>query len=158
MRALASPVRLQVLSLLTGTPMSAAELARELDVAHAAASYHLRRLADAGLVELAEERVHRGGRERRYRACPRPLTAAPGDRVLLAEALAGQLRRRTADHDDALPETTADAELWVDPELYADVVVRVRAALQDLHDAARPPRTEGTRRVAATVALFGMRT
>ncbi|MCW2605478.1 MAG: transcriptional regulator [Frankiales bacterium] len=156
MRALASPVRLQVLSLLTGTALSAAELARELDVAHAAASYHLRRLADAGLVELAEERVHRGGRERRYRATPRRLVAAPGDRALLAEALAEQLRRRTASREEAVPETTADAELWVDPDCWADVVVRVRAALQDLHDAARPPREPGTQRVAATVALFGM--
>src|SRR5260221_10365724 len=66
-RARAHPLRLRMLSLLTGAALSAAELARELEVSQALASYHLRQLADAGLVELVEERSRRGGRERRYR-------------------------------------------------------------------------------------------
>ena len=48
LRAIAHPVRLRMLSVLTGTAMSAADLARTLDLSHANASYHLRRLADAG--------------------------------------------------------------------------------------------------------------
>src|ERR1035438_78848 len=67
LRALAHPLRLRMLSLLTGAAMSAAELARELGVSQALASYHLRQLADAEAVELAEERSRRGGKERRYR-------------------------------------------------------------------------------------------
>ena len=39
LRATAHPVRLQILSLLTGAEMSAAEVARELDLTHANASY-----------------------------------------------------------------------------------------------------------------------
>jgi DNA-binding transcriptional ArsR family regulator len=67
LRALAHPVRLQMLSLLTGAPMSAAEVARELGLTHANASYHLRQLFAAGqLVEAGEETI-RGGRAKRYR-------------------------------------------------------------------------------------------
>jgi len=98
LRALAHPVRLRIVSLVWNVPMSAAELARELGVSHALASQHLRRLDAVGLVELAEVRANRGGRERRYRAVHgSPLSdqrheAAP----LLAEALAGNLRDRAA--------------------------------------------------------------
>ncbi|MGW2857569.1 helix-turn-helix domain-containing protein, partial [Streptomyces sp. NPDC001215] len=52
LRALAHPVRLRMLSLMWPGPMSAAELARELDISHALASQHLRRLDTVGLVEL----------------------------------------------------------------------------------------------------------
>ncbi|OPG04279.1 winged helix-turn-helix domain-containing protein, partial [Microbispora sp. GKU 823] len=68
LRALAHPVRLRMLSLMWGAPMSAAELSRELGISHALASHHLRCLDEAGLAELAGVRVRRGGRERRYRA------------------------------------------------------------------------------------------
>ena len=67
LRALAHPVRLRILSLLTGTALSAAEIARELGISHANASYHVRQLAAAGeLVEAGEERI-RGGVAKRYR-------------------------------------------------------------------------------------------
>jgi DNA-binding transcriptional ArsR family regulator len=49
-RALAHPVRLRMMALTRMTPMSGAELARELGIPHALAARHLRRLADAGLV------------------------------------------------------------------------------------------------------------
>jgi DNA-binding transcriptional ArsR family regulator len=67
MRAVAHPVRLRILSLLTGAEMSAAEIGRELGIAHASASYHLRVLAEAGeVVEAGEEHI-RGGVAKRYR-------------------------------------------------------------------------------------------
>jgi DNA-binding transcriptional ArsR family regulator len=159
LRALAHPLRLQLLSLLTGAPMSAAEVARELDLAHAAASYHLRQLLAAGLVEVVEERSNRGGRERRYKPTPsrsRPEAETVEARTLLTAALAEELRRRAAAIEPAAPSTFADAELWVSPEVLVDVRDRVHAAMQLLHEAARPPREDGTRRVGATVALFGM--
>ena len=61
LRALAHPVRLQILSLLTGAELSAAEVARELGLTHANASYHLRTLHAAG--ELIDRR--RGAHPRR---------------------------------------------------------------------------------------------
>src|SRR5215831_21075892 len=67
LRAGAHPLRLRIMSLLTGAEMSAAEVARELDINHANASYHLRVLAEAGqVVEAGEERI-RGGVAKRYR-------------------------------------------------------------------------------------------
>ena len=61
LRATAHPLRLQMLSLLTGAELSAAEVARELDVSQANASYHLRLLLDAGLLVIASEENVRGG-------------------------------------------------------------------------------------------------
>ena len=49
-----------------------------------------------------------------------------------------------------------DAELWVGPEDLAAVQAAAFEASTRLHDAARPPRTEGTHRVALTLALFEM--
>ena len=159
LRALAHPLRLRLLSLLTGVPMSAAEVARELGLAHAAASYHLRQLLAAGLVEVAEERRNRGGRERVYRPVSsprRPEEETVEARQVLTAALVEELRRRAALTDVAAPSTYADAELWVSDEVLLDVRDRVHQAMRLLHDAARPPRSEGTRPVNATVALFGM--
>ena len=103
LRARAHPLRLRMLSLLTGAAMSAAELGRELGVSQALASYHLRQLADAEVVELAEQRSRRGGRERRYRYRVPPHTGdqpspdAEGH-ALFVEAVIEELRlaRRTA--------------------------------------------------------------
>jgi DNA-binding transcriptional ArsR family regulator len=58
MRAMAHPLRLRILSLLTGSEMTAADVARELGLTHANASYHLRHLLAAGTIEIAgEERI-----------------------------------------------------------------------------------------------------
>jgi len=67
LRALAHPVRLRILSLLTGADLTAADVARELGITHANASYHLRFLLDAGEIVVSGEESIRGGRARRYR-------------------------------------------------------------------------------------------
>lgn len=159
LRALAHPLRLRMLSLLTGAPMSAAELARELGGTHANASYHLRQLLLAGLVELDEQRMVRGGRERRYRTAPeQPVLGQADDRAqgLWPVAAAAELRRRWPDRDRDAPRVHADAELWVEPEVWAQVVEHVQAGMALLHASARPPRTAGTIRTSATVSVFGM--
>ena len=56
-----------MLSLLTATAMSAAEVGRELGITHANASYHLRLLADAELIVVEGEEQIRGGPAKRYR-------------------------------------------------------------------------------------------
>jgi DNA-binding transcriptional ArsR family regulator len=156
LRALAHPLRLRVLSLLTGAPMSAAQIARELDVTHANASYHLRQLHTAGLVEIAEERSTRGGQERRYRPTPYKTHPKTKDRTLLAAAMAEELTRRSALADPKGRGTSADAELWVDPQLWEQTLDEVQRLMVLLHEHAQPPRTPGTQRISATVSLFGM--
>jgi DNA-binding transcriptional ArsR family regulator len=155
LRALAHPVRLRMLTLMWPGPMSAAELARELDISHALASQHLRRLDAAGLVELAEERVRRGGRERRYRTVHgTPLSDQRAGTPLLAEALTHTLRERAARRRPGEEGVTVDAELWVEPRVWQDVRRRLAALATELHDAAHPPHTPGTTPVGISVMAF----
>lgn len=160
LRALAHPLRLRMLSLLTGAPLSAAELARELDVSQALASYHLRRLHAAGAVEAAGEGRNRGGRERRYRYRPPPLdgplpdadddAAAP----LFVEAACGEARRRSIERAPASRGLSVDAELWLAPDDWVELRDRIATASVELHERARPPHDPGAVRVNATVLLF----
>lgn len=167
LRALAHPARLQILSLLTGTAMSAAEVAREIGTTQANASYHLRRLRDVGEVEVAEEVTIRGGRARRYR-CP-PAAAWPADSSPptghpvagpeergFFSALAQELLRRSRGRRLDGRSINTDAELWVPEELWDEVVARVADLSRELHEQARPPRTPGTVRTSTTLALFTM--
>jgi DNA-binding transcriptional ArsR family regulator len=161
LRALAHPLRLRILSLLTGAVMSAAEVARELGETQANVSYHLRRLHAAGLLEIAEEIQIRGGRAKRYRhdpaSGPRMTSDNPDDDRLLVAALAEELRRRAEQRSFDGPSTRTDAEVWVDPAVWAQVVEQARELSRVLHDAAEAPRAPGTVRVSATLALFEMR-
>jgi DNA-binding transcriptional ArsR family regulator len=165
LRALAHPIRLRILSLLTGAPMTAAEVARELGLTHANASYHLRQLNAVGALEIAGEEHIRGGVAKRYRHVPdlndgpRRVPGQdyrPGRRAVYS-AMAAELRRR-AKHvaDNPGRAHLTDAELWVDPDVWADVRARVQAASDTLHRSALAPRAPGAIRVNATMALFEM--
>lgn len=168
LRVVAHPLRLRMLSLLTGTAMSAAELSRELRVSHALASYHLRQLAKTEFLEISEVRSHRGGREVRYRYRNEPvasgaaraddLSLLPSALVQLAEALSIELRRRSAaaSSNPTLSPLATDAEVWVAPGQWADLRRSLDAELRRLHEIAQPPRTSGTVRVSVTTALFEM--
>jgi len=164
LRAVAHPVRLQVLSLLTGTELSAAEVARELGITHANASYHLRVLLDAGELEIASEEKIRGGVAKRYRhpwqqglGGQNPKRASLEDRTVYVRAMAEELvRRARRTRVGGARGGLTDAELWVTPEDYRAVEEAITAASSRLHASAKPPRTEGTIRVSLTAALFEM--
>jgi len=170
MRALAHPLRLRMLSLLTGAELSAAEVARELGTTQANASYHLRRLAAAGMVADAGEVAVRGGRAHRYRHVPDGAVAddaagtqrprADAARAALAHdvvrALAAELVRRDLERDTSRTAHLTDAELWVEPAVWAQVLQQVHHASVRLHGQALPPRTPGTVRVNASMVLFAM--
>jgi DNA-binding transcriptional ArsR family regulator len=161
MRATAHPVRLQILSLLTGAELSAAEIARELDLTHANASYHLRTLADAGLVVEAGEEKIRGGVAKRYRhpwdqadmAGKRP---SPEDVAQQVQAMASELVRRFRSREPKGPSWLTDAEMWVAPEVWEEVLSLVHTASRLVHAEAKPPRTPGTVHVNLTAAAFEM--
>ncbi|MEU7903686.1 helix-turn-helix domain-containing protein [Actinoplanes sp. NPDC049118] len=164
LRAMAHPVRLRMLSLLTSAPLTAADVARELGLTHANASYHLRNLLAAGLIVQAGEEHIRGGVAKRYRYDAdrgrdhEPSLGERGadsQRALFA-AVANELVRRTAEADWNVGGSMVDAELWVDPEVWREVRDRIAQAARDLHDAARPPRTPGTVRTSSTIAMFRM--
>lgn len=163
LRVMAHPLRLQMVSLLAGAPFSAAELARELGISQAAASYHLRQLHGAGAVTLLEVRPKRGGRERVYAYAP---PAGAGDHTsadsegyqLFAEAVATELRRRRHELLPGSPRVGVDAELWVEPSDWREAVDAVRAASLRLHERAQRPRAAGTVRVSMSAAMFQMTT
>lgn len=163
MRATAHPVRLQILSLLTGTEMSAAEVARELDITHANASYHLRFLAENGLVVEAGEEKIRGGVAKRYRhpwdqtdmVGPRP---SPEDTQSYVRAMGEEMIRRFLRRQPGTKSFLTDAEMWVTPEVWSRVEKLVRQASRLVHAEAQPPRAPGTVHVNLTAAAFEMTT
>jgi len=158
LRAIGNPRRLRILSLVAGRDMSAAQLARELGVNHASASYHLRRLEAAGLVEVAETRRNRGATERCYRQWQR---AGPeGERAsqpeswrALLSAICVELQRR-GQETAAAPKWVFDGELWVSPDALGAARAAVGEALDGLQAAAGEPSTERSARVSATALLF----
>lgn len=176
LRATAHPIRLRLLSLLTGVAMSAAEAGRELGLSQATASYHLRVLERVGLVEVTEVVRIRGGEAKRYRhlSSARPFAVVPAttsgsgagddsddgaaddERARYVQALADELSRRSPRRTTG-PQVSTDAELWVDAETWHRVVRHVGHASALLHAAARRPRTPGTSPVSMTAALFPMK-
>lgn len=61
------PIRLRIVQALVGAPMTPLQLKDRLgDVAQATLYRHINQLADAGLLEVVEERSIRGGVERTY--------------------------------------------------------------------------------------------
>ena len=163
LRATAHPVRLRILSLLTASSLSAAEIARELDLTHANASYHLRVLADAGaVVEAGEEKI-RGGVAKRYRhqwdeyrtqPTGGGTSAGPADGQAYVRAIADELVRRFGQRAPRTPAIATDADLWVTPTVWDEVRSLVERASTLLHAEAQPPRADGTLHVNLTAAAF----
>ena len=69
---MAHPLRMQILMLLDERVASPNELAKELQEPLGNVSYHVRTLADFGLVKLVRKRPRRGAIEHFYRAVTRP--------------------------------------------------------------------------------------
>ena len=67
-KALAHPVRVQILSSLEDRVASPSRLAEELDVPLGTVSYHVRILAGLSLIELVDQKQRRGAIEHYYRA------------------------------------------------------------------------------------------
>jgi DNA-binding transcriptional ArsR family regulator len=164
LRATAHPLRLRIISLLTGAAMCAAEVARELDVTQANASYHLRLLERAGLIRVVGEERIRGGIARRYRfeASSQPSVTRDTHQDLGAEAhaplfaaLALAMRERSTQWAPG-PGVNTDADMWVSREVWQQVVTLVGQASHLLHASAEPSRTKGTVHVSMSAALFQM--
>ncbi|WP_426245253.1 ArsR/SmtB family transcription factor [Nocardioides sp. LHG3406-4] len=162
LRATAHPVRLRIMSLLTGTAMSAAEVSRELGISHANASYHLRTLLDVGeLVEAGEEKI-RGGLAKRYRyphehggrpaKGPRP---SPEEFTTYLKAVHREVERRSHLPRER-PGFSSDLEGWVPPEVWEEASALLMQVSRLLHDNNTAPRTEDTVHVSVTLTAFSM--
>ena len=90
---MAHPMRARILAALDGRELSPVEMAKELGATLGIVSYHVRVLADAGVVELARTTARRGAIQHHYRL--RESGAVSGSVALTAERadrLAGELR------------------------------------------------------------------
>lgn len=160
---MAHPLRLQMLSLLTGAELSAAEVARELDITQANASYHLRVLESAGLLAHAGEEKVRGGVAKKYRHPWDDDTPGRGrkhsagdDHRAVVQAVAHELVRRSGSRAEGTTSNLTDAEVWVQPSVWDEVQTLAQQASRLLHAQAQPPRTPETVHVNMTAALFQM--
>ena len=159
LRATAHPVRLRIMSLLTAQAMSAAEGARELELTHANASYHLRVLHDIGELVVESEEKIRGGTAKRYRYdASRELadrTSGIDDRIAYARANAVEVERRLRDAVKGAA-SSSDLEAWVPVDVWHRVLDLLHKASHLLHAEARPAGTPDTVHVSATTNAFTM--
>lgn len=130
MKALAHPLRVQILSTLEDRIASPSDLATELDAPLGNVSYHVRTLADLGLVKLVKRRTRRGAVEHYYQArgraqvTNRAWAQVPGvvKRSMVAVALEQAVDQAGAaavaggfDHEDSnlsRESVTLDAQGW----------------------------------------------
>jgi len=142
-----------MLSLVRGDSASAAEVARELGIAHSSASYHLRQLLAAGFLVVAERRKVRGGVEVRY-----GLADGAFDNLeasdLLVEAMVAEITRRLGRWRRDRPGLVSDGETWVEPGNWAGLVERGTQLMSDVVDAAVPRDTPGALQVSVTALFF----
>jgi DNA-binding transcriptional ArsR family regulator len=129
-KALAHPLRVQILSTLEDRIASPSDLATELNAPLGNVSYHVRTLADLGLVKLVKRRTRRGAVEHYYQARGRAQVSnrawaqVPGvvKRSMVAVALEQAVDQAGAaaaaggfDHEDSnlsRESVTLDAEGW----------------------------------------------
>jgi DNA-binding transcriptional ArsR family regulator len=148
-KALAHPLRAQILEQLERHTASPSELADELAAPLGNVSYHVRILADAGLIELVRTTRRRGATEHHYRAVPEAppgqlglMQPTPPQRAAEPPARSAATARPPAaepERADAPPrgEAAADRRRPQDPlrETVEEIRDRVRAADDEDRDA-----------------------
>jgi DNA-binding transcriptional ArsR family regulator len=158
LRALAHPIRLRILAMVTATPVSATEVAETTGLAHSAASYHLRRLAEAGLVDPVgpESGPARPGRPKlRYRMRDDAFNdiGAEASQLLVRSALSEVARRLQA----AGPRSrTSDAEVWLADEDAARVADILAEAASIVHERSLSPGAPASRHLGFTTLLLDL--
>lgn len=124
-KALAHPLRQNILTILNERVASPSEISEELDERLGNVSYHVRTLLDLGCIELVSTTPRRGAVEHHYRAVMKPFFSKDDWAQMPAST------RRSA-HDAALKAivkdvaATADANGFDTPE---DVVTRITGDL-----------------------------
>lgn len=124
LQALTHPVRVRILNLLrSGGPSTATRLAGQLGLNSGATSYHLRCLADAGLITEDGERGD--GRDRWWQAAHRstfydPAQVPPGQRELSAAYLSAVASQYAERVQRAVDEVPTLPDVWLRTWLLSD--------------------------------------
>ena len=174
MKALAHPLRQQLLIALSERVASPSELAEELGEPLGNVSYHVRMLVDLGCIELVSTTPRRGALEHHYKAVVRPLLddasyatfPASTKRAIMGDILkeiwqdVGAAAEIDA-FDDDTPHITRqplvlDEKGWEDvTKILADTLY----AIQDVKgESAERIANEGTEGVDSVVAMLHFRT
>jgi DNA-binding transcriptional ArsR family regulator len=158
LRTTAHPVRLQILSLLTGNSMSQGEIARELSLSTANVGYHLNQLKRAGLLKVTGTRTVRGGTSTRYTYDLDSMSNNKSKKrsPLLWRAAASELIRRAAFFRSGT-QLFADAEIWIDEEKWRKLTAEMFEISSQVHKAAMPKNHPKAIKVNMTVAMFEMK-
>lgn len=163
-KAMAHPLRYELLMKLDGRTASPNELSKEVDASIGTVSYHVRLLEQMGFVELVDQKLRRGAVEHFYRATQRAWFSKRGWArlpVAVRRSIAGatltsiwdSIKRAAAanafDHTDTHVSSTA---LALDDEAFAAVHEVLDGALQQVMDIqaealARGPATRSTQLV-----------
>lgn len=146
--------------MVTARPVSAVEVARATGLAHAAASYHLRQLATAGLIRPVESvapRTGRGRPQQRYEMRDGAFSGLRrGELQVLDRGLLNELERQL--RAARTTRTVTSAEVW----LSARERRRLRTLLQEVdalvHGRAAAPRARGSTHLSVTTLLFEHKT
>ncbi|MEU3533847.1 helix-turn-helix domain-containing protein [Streptomyces murinus] len=164
MRALAHPARLAIMARLTEVgPGTATECASATGLSPSATSWHLRALAESGLIEEAE---HPDKRKHLWRARSSQLVVANSERD--GGAASRDLLRQYLSRSDRQLEEWLDAEAeqpaeWrealsivnarveVRPEELDELLLQVKALFQTYSDRARDGAEKGRRPVAVSL-------
>lgn len=158
LRLVAHPLRLRLLSVMTGRAMSAAEAARELGETQANVSYHVRRLAEGGLLEFVDEQAVRGGVAKRYIHNPvsgEAINGSDSENFLgLIQALAQQMSVRASLYREGSTFAFTDAQVTVPGDQWSRVQEHARELGRMIHQLAECPPGDDPVTVSLTVAAF----
>jgi DNA-binding transcriptional ArsR family regulator len=122
MRALAHPVRLELLAALSAEPLTATQCAERVGESPQSCSYHLRTLARYGFVEPAEAG---NGKERPWKKVARGLHWSGASDSEASRALAGTFLAR--DFQLLQQYLAAPSDAWPEP-MYTQAVLRLTPA------------------------------
>lgn len=166
------PVRLRIVQALVGAPMTPLQLKDRLgDVAQATLYRHINQLADAGLLEVVDERPIRGGVERTYGVVTssvvlgdEELASATTDEHFryFATFVATLLADFAAYLDAGTPTLSADrvgyrqASLWLTDDEFDAMTTTMAAAVQERVN--NQPGPGRRRRLLSTIVMPDDRT
>lgn len=148
-KALAHPLRIRVLTILGDRVASPSEIAHEIDANLSLVSYHVRRLAHAGLIELVREKQRRGAVEHYYKAVERPVVTTEAwsktPSIVKQAVIRGALTQVSESVNSAAAAGGFERDdihltrspMRLDEESFHQVAGRLDALLKDLEQIAR---------------------
>jgi DNA-binding transcriptional ArsR family regulator len=172
MKALAHPLRQQLLMALSERVASPSELAEELGEPLGNVSYHVRMLVDLGCIELVSTTPRRGALEHHYKAVVRPLLddasyatfPSSTKRALVGDVLKdifGDINAAadadTFDDEDihvSRQTVTLDAEGWAEVSKVLDAAV---SDIQDIRTKSAKRIDKGQEPISSVLAIMHFR-